>query len=370
VKALSSDDLERLGPEIILGNTYHLALRPGAERIRELGGLHAFMSWKGSILTDSGGYQVFSLADRRVIDDDGVTFRSHIDGAVQRLTPESAMGIQAALGSDIAMAFDECPPADAPADVIERAMARTTRWAARCLDAPRAPGQLRFGIAQGGTHEERRFRHLAEIAALPFEGLALGGFSVGEPPPVMHALVKKLAPAMPAAKARYLMGVGTPLDLLAGVEAGIDMFDCVMPTRNARNGQLFVTQGRINIANAAHRDDPRPLDPGCPCECCARYSRAYLSHLFHAKELLFYRLATVHNLAYYLRLMRGARQAIRERRFGAYAAAVRAGWGLAAGSTEAASESGEARENNHDSNDEGRSQRERPTSMAGRSRIE
>ena len=326
VKALSSADLERLGPRIILGNTYHLALRPGAERIRELGGLHRFMSWGGSILTDSGGYQVFSLSDRRTIDDDGVTFRSHIDGTIHRLTPESAMGIQAALGSDIAMAFDECPPSQASDEVVERAMERTSRWAARCLEAPRAPGQLRFGIVQGGVDEARRRRHLEAIAALPFDGLALGGFSVGEPPPVMHALVARLAPAMPAEKPRYLMGVGTPLDLLAGVEAGIDMFDCVMPTRNARNGQLFVAAGRMNIANAGHRNDPRPVDETCHCECCARYSRAYLSHLFHAKELLFYRLATVHNLAYYLGLMRGARQAILEGRFRAYAEGVRAGW--------------------------------------------
>jgi queuine tRNA-ribosyltransferase len=329
VKAVSSEDLERLGPQIILGNTYHLALRPGAERIRSLGGLHAFMSWKGSILTDSGGYQVFSLADSRTIDDDGVTFRSHIDGSAQRLTPESAMGIQAALGSDIAMAFDECPPSDASDEEVERAMARTTRWAERCLETPRSNGQLRFGIVQGGVNEERRRRHLEAIASLPFDGLALGGFSVGEPPPLMHAMVKVLAPAMPAQKARYLMGVGTPIDLLAGIEAGIDMFDCVMPTRNARNGQLFLRAGRINIANARHREDPSPVEEGCPCECCSRYSRAYLSHLFHAKELLFYRLATVHNLSHYLRLVRGARAAILEGRFGAYAAEQRAAMDVA-----------------------------------------
>ena len=310
VKALSSADLRALGAPIILGNTYHLSLRPGAERIAALGGLHRFMAWPGAILTDSGGFQVFSLRERRTIDEDGVTFRSHLDGSEQRLTPERAMEIQAHLGSDIAMAFDECPPSDAPVDVVTAAMARTTRWARRCAVAPRAPGQLRFGIVQGGTDVALRRAHLGEIAALPFEGLALGGLGVGEPPEVMHAVVGDIAPAMPADRPRYLMGVGTPEDLRAGIRAGIDMFDCVMPTRNARNGQLFVRAGRLNIANAPYRDDPRPVEEGCPCECCASYSRAYLAHLFHAKELLYYRLATVHNLQHYLDLARRARAAI------------------------------------------------------------
>jgi len=318
VKALSSGDLETLGARLILGNTYHLAMRPGHELIRGLGGLHGFMAWHGAILTDSGGFQVFSHKGRRTIDEDGVTFQSHVDGSPQRLTPESAMAIQAALGSDIAMAFDECPPSDADVPVLVKAMARTTRWARRCLATPPAAGQLRFGIVQGGTHLDLREAHLAEIAALGFDGLALGGLSVGEPPEVMHAVTRHMALRMPAARPRYLMGVGRPQDLLVGIAAGIDMFDCVMPTRNARNGHLFVPEGHINIANAALRADPRPLDEGCPCEACRRYCRGYLAHLFRLKEILYYRLATLHNLQYYLNLVRGARQAIVEQRLPAY----------------------------------------------------
>jgi queuine tRNA-ribosyltransferase len=316
VKALSSGDLTVLGAQVILANTYHLALRPGADRVRSQGGLHRFMAWPRAILTDSGGFQVFSLRERLQIDDDGVTFRSHLDGSEQRLTPERAMEIQVALGSDIAMAFDECPPSDGPKGAIQAAMARTTRWAHRCLAAPRAEGQLRFGIVQGGTDLALRRAHLAEIAALPFDGIALGGLGVGEPPPVMHEVVGEIAPELPADRPRYLMGVGTPADIVAAIRAGVDMLDCVMPTRNARNGQLFVRGPgpggavRLNVANAQHRDDPRPVEEGCPCECCARYSRAYLSHLFHAKELLYYRLATVHNLQHYLDLARRARAAI------------------------------------------------------------
>jgi queuine tRNA-ribosyltransferase len=310
VKALSSADLERLGPRIILGNTYHLALRPGAERVAALGGLHRFMSWQRAILTDSGGFQVFSLRERRTIDDDGVTFRSHLDGSEQRLTPERAMAIQAALGSDVAMAFDECPPSDAPRAAIEAAMTRTTRWAGRCLAAPAPAGQLRFGIVQGGVDIGLRRAHIDDIAALPFDGLALGGLGVGEPPEVMYGVLDAVADHMPADRPRYLMGVGTPEDVWTAIGAGIDMLDCVMPTRNARNGQLFVRGGRINIPNAQYRDDPRPIEDGCPCECCASYSRAYLSHLFHAKELLYYRLASIHNLEHYLSLARRARQTI------------------------------------------------------------
>lgn len=317
VKALSSDDLRRLGPQIILGNTYHLALRPGAERVASLGGLHKFMGWGGAILTDSGGYQVFSLRDRCKIDEDGVTFRSHIDGSAQRLTPERAMGIQALLGSDIAMAFDHCPPSDAAREIIEEAMTRTTAWARRCLATTPAPGQLRFGIVQGGTHLDLRRRHLAELGEMRgddgrgFDGMALGGLGVGEAPEVMYGVIDAIASEMPAERPRYLMGVGTPKDIWTSIGAGIDMFDCVMPTRNARNGQLFVRAGKLNISNAQFRDDPRPVEEGCPCECCSQYSRAYLSHLFHAEELLFHRLATMHNLQHYLDLARRARECIR-----------------------------------------------------------
>jgi queuine tRNA-ribosyltransferase len=310
VKSLAVSDLRALGTQVLLGNTYHLALRPGEGLIQRLGGLHRFMGWPQAILTDSGGYQVFSLAGRRNLDEDGVTFRSHIDGSEQRFTPERAMAVQAALGSDIAMAFDECPPSDAPLELVREATERTTRWAHRCLAAPRAPGQLRFGIVQGGVDLGLRRAHLEELAPLPFEGLALGGLGVGEPPPVMHEVVAAVAPRMPEDRPRYLMGVGRPQDLLAGIAAGIDMFDCVMPTRNARNGQLFVRAGKINIANSEHRDADRPVEEGCPCETCRGYSRAYLAHLFRAKEILYARLATLHNLQHYLDLVRGARAAI------------------------------------------------------------
>ncbi len=320
VKSLSSGDLEALDARIVLGNTYHLAMRPGHETVRDLGGLHAFMSWSRALLTDSGGFQVFSHTGRRSIDEDGVTFRSHIDGSARRLTPESAMDIQAALGSDVAMAFDECPPSDAGPDVLRRAMQRTTRWATRCLAAPPAPGQLRFGIVQGGTDLELREAHLAEITALPFDGFALGGLSVGEPSEVMHSVVARIGPRMPGHRARYLMGVGRPQDLLVGIAAGIDMFDCVLPTRNARNGHLFVPTGHLNIANACHRQDPRPVDESCLCETCRRYSRGYVAHLFRSKEILYYRLATLHNLQYYLNLVRGARAAILAGRFDAFKA--------------------------------------------------
>jgi queuine tRNA-ribosyltransferase len=325
VKALSSDDLRRLGPRIILGNTYHLALRPGAERIASLGGLHTFMNWPGAILTDSGGFQVFSLRERCDIDEDGVTFRSHIDGSEQRLTPERAMEIQRLLGSDIAMAFDHCPPSDAPRAVIQDAMRRTTAWARRSLAAPRQSpagggaqglGQLRFGIVQGGTHLDLRRAHLGELTTMEdggrgFDGFALGGLGVGEAPEVMYDVIAAVAPEMPADRPRYLMGVGTPTDIWTAIGAGVDMFDCVMPTRNARNGNLFVKGGKLNIGNARFRDDPAPVEAGCACECCTGYSRAYLSHLFHAEELLYYRLASAHNLQHYLDLARRAREVIR-----------------------------------------------------------
>jgi queuine tRNA-ribosyltransferase len=315
VKALDPDEVRASGAAILLGNTYHLMLRPGEELIRRAGGLAAFMGWRGPTLTDSGGFQVFSLAERVKIDDDGVVFSSHIDGARIELKPERAIAVQAALGSDIAMALDVCPPGDAPREIIERAIARTTRWAARQIDAPRAPGQALFGIVQGGTHVDLRLRHLDEIAAMPFDGIALGGLSVGEPVPEMYRVLAEVAPAMPAGRPRYLMGVGTPEDILEAIGRGVDMFDCVLPTRNARNGQAFVRGGRINIKQAQYAEDPGPLEEGCACPCCARFERRYLRHLFLAGEMLVARLLTIHNLHHFGALMRGAREAIAEGRF-------------------------------------------------------
>jgi len=312
VKGLTVDELAAppLDARIILGNTYHLSLRPGTEVVAAHGGLHKMMAWNRPILTDSGGFQVFSLAALGKIDDDGVTFRSHIDGAKLRLTPERSIEIQATLGSDIAMAFDECPAGDAPPEVVAHALRRTTAWAARCLAAPRAPGQALFGIVQGGTDVALRRRHLGEIAAMDFDGIAIGGLSVGEAPAEMYRILDEFAHELPAERPRYLMGVGTPDDIRRAVAAGIDMFDCVMPTRNARNGMLFTSQGKVVISNARHRMDTGPLDPDCPCDACARYSRAYLRHLFMAQELLYMRLASLHNLTHYLRVVRALRAEI------------------------------------------------------------
>ena len=312
VKAMTARELATppLDARIILGNTYHLYLRPGLEVMGICGGLHRFAGWDRPILTDSGGFQVFSLEGLRDIDEDGVTFRSHIDGSQHRFTPERAMEIQAALGSDIAMAFDQCPPGGAPDDVQERALARTTAWAARCAAFDRPEGQALFGIVQGGIDLERRRRHLGELVPMDFDGYALGGLSVGEGPEAMYRVLDGFAAELPASNPRYLMGVGTPEDLSRGVAAGIDMFDCVMPTRNARNGSLFVLEGRINISNAIHRTDPAPVDPECPCEGCQTVSRAYLRHLYLAREILYMRLATLHNLTFYARHMRQLREEI------------------------------------------------------------
>jgi queuine tRNA-ribosyltransferase len=312
VKGLTVGELAAppLDARIILGNTYHLYLRPGLDVVRAHGGLHRMIAWDRPILTDSGGFQVFSLGDLNAIDDDGVTFRSHLDGSAHRLTPERSIEIQATLGSDIAMVFDQCPPGDAPREVLLGAMARTTAWARRCLDAPRAPGQALFGILQGGTDVGLRRRHLDELGGMPFDGFALGGFSVGEPIPDMYTALDAFAHELPADRPRYLMGVGTPEDLRRAVAAGVDMFDCVMPTRNARNGQLFTSRGKVVISHAAHRLDTGPIDPECPCETCRLYSRAYLRHLYLAREILYARLATLHNLTYYLGLVRSLRAQI------------------------------------------------------------
>ncbi|PID38649.1 MAG: tRNA guanosine(34) transglycosylase Tgt [Proteobacteria bacterium] len=321
VKAITPEELETLGAQVILSNAYHLFLRPGHERVRRLGGLQRFMGWERLILTDSGGYQLFSLRQQMTIDEDGVRFRSPIDGSPRRLGPERAMAVEAALGSDIAMAFDHCAPSDASKDAIVAALERTTRWARRCVGEPRPDHQARFGIVQGALDLELRERHVAELTPLGFDGYALGGLSVGEAPPEMHRVVRAVAPRMPADRPRYLMGVGRPEDLIVAIGAGIDMFDCVMPTRHARNGQLFTATGRIVITNAEHRDADAPIDDDCSCAVCRRFSRAYLRHLYTAKEILYSRLATYHNLHAFISLVRRAREAIREGRYAAFAAA-------------------------------------------------
>jgi queuine tRNA-ribosyltransferase len=309
VKAVTVDELRACGAEIVLSNTYHLFLRPGHETIRDLGGLHRFMAWDGPILTDSGGFQVFSMEGLRTIDESGVRFRSHLDGSMQELTPESSMAIQAALGSDIVMAFDECPSLPAPREAVETAVDRTSRWAARSRDAYRGPGAL-FGIVQGGTHDDLRERSCASITALDLPGYAIGGVSVGEPPEAIARVAGFCAERLPADRPRYLMGVGRPEDLVAAVAVGVDLFDCVMPTRNARNGTLFTSEGKVNIKREEYRRDGRALDPACGCETCTRYSRAYLRHLFVSNEILASRLNTIHNLSFYLRLMASLREAI------------------------------------------------------------
>jgi queuine tRNA-ribosyltransferase len=312
VKAMSPAELESppIDAKIILGNTYHLYLRPGLEVISDHGGLHGFSNWQRPMLTDSGGFQVFSLAKDNKVDDEGVTFRSHIDGSKHRLTPEVSMEIQRVLGSDIAMVFDQCPAGDAPDAVQDEAMRRTTAWAVRCAAVERPAGQSLFGIVQGGLDVERRLRHLDELVEIGFDGYAIGGLSVGEPPPEMYRVLESVAHRLPASHPRYLMGVGTPKDLYEGVRSGVDMFDCVMPTRNARTGTLFTSQGKVQIRNAKYKRDTQPLDSACPCYTCTTFSRAYLRHLFKAGELLFSRLATLHNLSYYARFMASMREAI------------------------------------------------------------
>jgi queuine tRNA-ribosyltransferase len=321
VKALTVDHLLGLDAQIILGNTYHLYLRPGHELVRELGGLHKFISWPRPMLTDSGGFQVFSLAERRKITEEGVEFRSHLSGEKVFFTPESVMEIEMALGADIIMAFDECPSSVADRSYIEASMARTTRWERRCKEAWRPDsGSSLFGIIQGGLHEDLRRRHTEEICALDLPGYALGGFAVGEPPPQMHEAFAFSAPMLPADKPRYVMGVGTLDDLVRGVEAGVDMFDCVLPTRCARNGLLFTRKGtgRMNIKNQTFARDPRPVDETCGCYTCRNFTRAYLRHLFVSEELTAYTLNTIHNLWTYLTLMRDMQQAIEADQFSAF----------------------------------------------------
>jgi queuine tRNA-ribosyltransferase len=322
VKSMMPSEVAATGARLILANTYHLWLRPGPERIARLGGVQGFMGWPHALLTDSGGFQVFSMTDRVKIEEEGVTFRSHLDGTRLHLTPEESMAVQRQLGSDVAMLFDECPPGGADRRVMEAAVHRTTRWAKRCLATEPGPGQARFGIVQGGTDVALRRAHLAEIAALAVDGLALGGFSVGEPIEEMYRVLAEIAPEMPAERPRYLMGVGTPFDLLAAIGAGVDLFDCVLPTRNARGGQALTWQGRVNLRQARHREDERALDPRCDCPTCRTFSRAYLHHLVRSKEMLGPRLLTQHNLWFYGALTRGARAAIEAGRYARWAAEV------------------------------------------------
>jgi queuine tRNA-ribosyltransferase len=310
VKALTPEELVDMGAGIILANTYHLFLRPGHDVIRELGGLHRFMNWKGPILTDSGGFQVFSLGKFRKIEEGGVSFASHLDGTRIRLTPESVMDIQSALGSDIIMPLDECTPYPAERSYVEESMHLTHRWAARSMEAKQNDAQSLFGIVQGGMHADLRRQSAETLVEMGFDGYSIGGLSVGEEKPMMEEMVAVTTACLPADKPRYLMGVGTPEDLVYGVEHGVDMFDCVMPTRNARNGTLFTSRGKLGIKNARYERDPSPIDESCECYTCANYSRAYLRHLFMAGEILSSRLNTVHNVHYYLDLMRRMRDAI------------------------------------------------------------
>jgi len=316
VKALTPGDLRGAGAQVILGNTYHLNLRPTAERIARLGGLHRFMAWDGPILTDSGGFQVFSLADLRRVDDDGATFTSHLDGSIHHLTPERAMEIQALLGSDVAMAFDQLVDPGLPLAQVADAMQRTNRWAERSLAARSRPDQAVYGIIQGGVDPELRRESVAVISALPFDGIAVGGLSVGESKSQMAATLEVVTEALgDDPRPRYLMGVGSPVDFFTAVERGIDLFDCVLPTRVARTGQVWTDAGRLNLRNAAFMDDPTPLDAACACEACVHHSRAYLAHLFRARELLAYRLASVHNVTWTLELMRRLRTSLSDGSF-------------------------------------------------------
>ena len=325
VKAMRPDDVARTGAEMVLVNTYHAMLRPGAERIEKLGGLQRFMNWNGPILTDSGGFQVMSLAKLRKIDEKGVTFRSHLDGARHELTPERSIEIQHLLGADVTMAFDECTPFPATPEEAERSMALSMRWAERSKSAyqPR-PGHALFGIVQGSIYPELRRRSAETLRAIGFDGYAVGGLAVGEGQAQMFAVLDETVPALPENRPHYLMGVGKPDDIIGAVKRGIDLFDCVLPTRSGRTAQAFTRRGTVNLRNARHAADPRPLDPGCACTTCAQYSRAYLHHLVRAGEILAPMLLTAHNLRYYGDLMSGLRGAIAAGTLDDFAAAVAA----------------------------------------------
>lgn len=315
VKSLLPEMLREAGVKIILGNTYHLYLRPGKEIIRDLGGLHRFMNWDGPILTDSGGFQVYSLTSLRKITDEGIVFRSHIDGSKHLLTPAFAVEIQESLGSDIMMCLDECPPYPTTFAAAEKSLTLTTKWAKQSREVKKDSAQAIFGIIQGGCYPELRKRAVADLTGIGFNGYALGGLSVGEPKELMFSVVRETAPLMPENSPRYLMGAGTPDDLVACAGYGIDMFDCVMPTRCARHGLLFTNEEKVVIRNARYRNDSAPVDGSCDCYTCRNYSRAYLRHLFAAKEILAMILSTIHNIRFYMRLMERIREAIRDGRY-------------------------------------------------------
>jgi queuine tRNA-ribosyltransferase len=327
VKGLTPRQVEDAGATIILGNTYHLALRPGDDVIAELGGLHRFMNWNGPILTDSGGFQIYSLAPTRKLTDESAVFRSHIDGALLELTPERAVAIQENLGSDIAMCLDECPPADTPPEYLRVAVRRTLLWAERCKAAQRRPDQALFAIVQGGTDLDERARCADALATLDFPGYALGGFSVGETAAQMVATLGPTAARLPTEKPRYLMGVGRPEDILQAVCCGVDMFDCVLPTRNGRNACAFTAEGTVRLRNSCHKRDPAPLESDCPCYTCRHFSRAYLHHLLQAKEMLGPTLLSLHNVAFYCRLLAEVRQAIEQNRLDEFCTVSLARWG-------------------------------------------
>ncbi len=318
VKAMTPEELKDCGTQVVLGNTYHLHLRPGEKLIKKLGGLHKFMNWNGPILTDSGGFQVFSLSGLRKMSEEGVEFRSHLDGAKYFISPEKSIEIQMDLGSDIIMAFDECLKYPATDDQIKNSMDLTYRWLVRSHKAMQRPESLLFGIVQGGLSLEHRKYSLEQVTSVDMPGYALGGFSVGEPIHLMHELLPHIAPLMPENKPRYLMGVGTPLDLIISIDSGIDMFDCVMPTRVARNGTLFTWQGKVSIKKEQYKEDPTALDPECDCYTCKNYSKAYLRHLFLSGEILGSRLNTIHNLHFYMSVMAKARKALDEDRWEEY----------------------------------------------------
>lgn len=325
VKGVLPEELRAIGSQVVLANAYHLTHRPGPERVRAVGGVHGLMHWPGPILTDSGGYQVFSLRSLQKIDDEGVDYQTHFDGSPARMTPRSVLEVEAALGPDICMILDHCPPGDAPREQVRAAMDRTSKWAREAAAMRRdilAEHQLCFAIVQGGTDIQLRLEHLETLTELDFDGFALGGLSVGEPIPKMHATLAEVAHRMPKHKPRYVMGIGTPADLLAAIRAGVDMFDCVIPSRHARNGQLLSWQGRVNIRNGRYRADDDPIDSSCACPVCGRFSRSYLRHLHVHGDPLYVRLATIHNLYFFHQWVATQRRAIRAGNYGAVAAAL------------------------------------------------